>query len=383
MQDPFELPPDVLRRIPLFAEISKVLSWSGGPVNWDLARQIAVSIAAGDATPSPVQPSDHAEVAESVRIAELWLTESAGMPTPTHLVEARAATPVDWAEHAPGAFGELIDPIAAKASRAMSEASSNPSQDGMLVQALGQLAPMFMGIQAGTILGNLARDVTGSHDTGLPTADDAVLLVLPPIDETAQSYQLDRTSVRQWVALRAAAYRLVFEGFAGVRTNFFARYHNYVATLDLDLAQGMERLAQLDLSDPAGLQDALGDEGLFLHQPSPQTATAAASVSELLGLLEAHVDAAVSTVVSRIGDAGRIEEAFARRAIDAGAGRRMLSSFLGLDEPASRRESSSFIKALVDARGWPALERMWDDPAAMPTTEEITDPARWLARVPS
>jgi putative hydrolase len=381
MQDPFELPPDVLRRIPLFAEISKVLSWTGGPVNWDLARQIAVSIAAGETPPPPIQPSDHADVAEHVRVAELWLTESAGMPTPIHLVEARAATPVDWAEHAPGAFGELIDPIAAKASRALSESPPEAPQEGMLGQALGQLAPMFMGIQAGTILGNLAGDVTGSHDTGLPTADDAVLLVLHPIDETARTYQLERTSVRQWVAVRAAAYRLVFEGFSGVRTNFFARYHNYVATLDLDLAQGMERLAQLDLSDPSRLQDALGDEGLFAHQPSPQTAAAAAAVGELLALLEAHVDAAVSTVASRIGDAGRIAEVFARRSLDTGAGRRMLASFLGLDEPKSRRESIEFVRALVDARGWPVLERMWDDPVAMPSAEEISEPSRWLSRV--
>jgi putative hydrolase len=381
MQDPFELPPDVLRRIPLFAEISKVLSWSGGPVNWDLARQIAVSMAAGESPASPIGPSDHADVAEHVRVAELWLTEAAGMPTPSHLVEARAATPVDWAEHAPAAFGELIDPIAAKASRAMSESPPEAPQEGMLVQALGQLVPMFMGIQTGTILGTLARDVTGSHDTGLPTADDAVLLVLQPIDETAQTYQLERASVRQWVAVRAAAYRLLLEGFPGVRTNFFARYHNYVATLDLDLAQGMERLAQLDLNDPSGLQDALGDEGLFAHQPSPQTAAAAASVTELLALLEAHVDAAVSTVAPRIGDAGRIAEAFARRSLESAAGRRMLASFLGLEENTAHRDPPDFVHALVDARGWQALERMWDDPTAMPTAEELADPARWLARV--
>jgi len=95
MDDPFELPPDVLKRVPLFAEIQKVLSWSGGPVNWDLARQIAVSIAAGDAPGQAVSEQDHADVAEQVRVAELWLTDAVAMPTPTHLVKARAATQAD------------------------------------------------------------------------------------------------------------------------------------------------------------------------------------------------------------------------------------------------------------------------------------------------
>ena len=34
--------------MPLFAELGKLLSWSGGPVNWDLARQLANSAVQGD-----------------------------------------------------------------------------------------------------------------------------------------------------------------------------------------------------------------------------------------------------------------------------------------------------------------------------------------------
>src|SRR4051794_11812431 len=34
-------PADLLGKMPLFAELQKLMSWSGGPVNWDLARQSA------------------------------------------------------------------------------------------------------------------------------------------------------------------------------------------------------------------------------------------------------------------------------------------------------------------------------------------------------
>ena len=38
-------PDDLAGKIPLFAELQRLLSGSGGPVNWDLARQLAISSA--------------------------------------------------------------------------------------------------------------------------------------------------------------------------------------------------------------------------------------------------------------------------------------------------------------------------------------------------
>src|SRR4051812_24411931 len=41
-------PEDLIAKMPLFAELQKLMNWSGGPVNWDLARQGAISqLAAG------------------------------------------------------------------------------------------------------------------------------------------------------------------------------------------------------------------------------------------------------------------------------------------------------------------------------------------------
>src|SRR4051812_31801037 len=49
-------PEALLGKMPLFAELQKLMNWSGAPVNWDLARQGAISqLAAGH------QPSSDAE----------------------------------------------------------------------------------------------------------------------------------------------------------------------------------------------------------------------------------------------------------------------------------------------------------------------------------
>jgi len=387
MEDPFDLPqghpldlpPEVLQRIPFFRELSKVLAWSSGPVNWDLARQIAVSVAAGERAETRLPGSDAAEIAEHVRIAELWLADAAGFPSPSHLVAARAATAVDWAEHATTAFAELIDPIAAKMQRALTDATH--SDDNPIAGAVGQLAPMFMGMQAGQIIGTLAGEVTGSHDVGLPAHDDSLLIVTPAIDEIAVDASLDRRAVRQWVALRAAAHRMIYEGFPFVRAQFFASYHDYVSSLDVDLAEGLDRLRSLDMTDPARLQEALGDQNLFTPTPSGETAKAAERVTSLLGLIEAHVDIATRNAGTRAGDVAPIAAAFAGRASSATRGGELLESFIGLDRTAGRAPAHAFVDAVEHRAGWTVLNRMWEEPDAVPTAAEIEDPHAWIARV--
>jgi len=44
---PGGIPDDLAGKVPLFAELEKLLSWSGGPVNWDLARQLAITTVGG------------------------------------------------------------------------------------------------------------------------------------------------------------------------------------------------------------------------------------------------------------------------------------------------------------------------------------------------
>lgn len=384
MEDPFNLPPDVLGRIPLFAELAKVLAWKGGAVNWDLARQVAISIAAGERPSRPMEGSDHEAVAQAVRLAELWLEETAGMPAPSHLITARAATPEDWAEHATAALSELIDPVAAKAAGATSiENLPLPPgvEAGAIGQALAQLAPMFMGMQSGTVLGTLAREVTGAHELGMPTSEADLLLVLGAIDDFSRSYGLEPLATRQWIAIRAAAMRIIFEGFPLARAHFFSLYHNYVASLTFDLSDAFGRLQEMDLSDPAKMQEALGDEGLLAPKSSAESEAAASRVNGYLRLVEAHVAAAVNAAGAQAGDVARIEEAFRRRGAEKNRGARMFASFIGLDPTQGRRAAGPFVRAVLDARGFGALNHLWDEPDAFPTDAELEDPSAWLTRV--
>jgi uncharacterized protein (DUF2342 family) len=40
-----------------------------------------------------------------------------------------------------------------------------------------------------------------------------------------------------------------------------------------------------------------------------------------------------------------------------------------------------FVRAVAEAKGRPALARIWDGPETLPSAEEIADPDLWIARV--
>src|SRR5688500_14524749 len=62
-----------------FQQLGQLLSYSGGPVNWDLARDVARQTisAAGDRS---VADAQRRGVEEAVRLAELWLDPVTTIP---------------------------------------------------------------------------------------------------------------------------------------------------------------------------------------------------------------------------------------------------------------------------------------------------------------
>src|SRR6185437_15859157 len=70
-------------------QFADMLSWRGGPVNWDLAKNVArhAIVAAGD--PSVLE-AQRREITEAVRLADLWLDEAAEFPSGIRKIEPGA-----------------------------------------------------------------------------------------------------------------------------------------------------------------------------------------------------------------------------------------------------------------------------------------------------
>src|ERR671929_2275810 len=103
-------PEELLAKMPLFAELQKLMNWSGGPVNWDLARQGAISqLATGT---QPTSDAERAAVAEALRVADVWLDDVTDLPPGSERPPAWSR--VEWVEQTLPAWSALGDPLAEK-----------------------------------------------------------------------------------------------------------------------------------------------------------------------------------------------------------------------------------------------------------------------------
>lgn len=68
-----------------FQQLGQMLSYEGGPVNWDMAKQIArqtVSQGTQDGVKdASIGPADRTAVEEAVRLADLWLDDATSLPS--------------------------------------------------------------------------------------------------------------------------------------------------------------------------------------------------------------------------------------------------------------------------------------------------------------
>jgi hypothetical protein len=98
-------------------QFADMLSWQGGPVNWDLAKNVARHAIAAAGDPS-VLDAQRRDITEAVRLADLWLDEAAAFPSGIRKIEAWSRS--EWLEATFGVWAKLFEPIAAKGVEAMS-----------------------------------------------------------------------------------------------------------------------------------------------------------------------------------------------------------------------------------------------------------------------
>lgn len=412
MSDPFSGGPGGfdprMAGVPFFREMEKILSWRGGPVNWDLAQQTAASLAAPP-SPDPGRPAvalpagdrGDEEFAAAVAAAELWLDGVTDLPA----VEgpARAFDPVGWTRMAATSqgLGVYVEPVAEGMRDALT--SSLPEELSGMLGGLGgpgagggdalsaMLAPLgafLYGVQVGTVAGHLAGQLLGTYDLGLPTLDPTVVgTVGDTAARFAAEYGFDTTELRYWLALREAAHRRQFAGVEWLRDHVAGLMHRFASAAELDpegllgsLGAGLDPTA---MGDPERMREQLAGAEAFQVEPSPAQRGVLAELQALVAFTEAWVDTVVRAAAGdKLPALGRIEEAVLRRRAEKGPGERFLEQLVGLDlKPADLRAGAAFCAAVVAARGQAGLDRAWRGPASLPSPAELADPSRWLVRL--
>ena len=103
----------------------------------------------------------------------------------------------------------------------------------------------------------------------------------------------------------------------------------------------------------------------------------------VMSLLEGFSDYVMDEVGrDLVPGVAQISARFHERRTKRTAFERSMLRLTGMDlKMAQYQQGERFVRAIADARGAPALARLWTGPETLPREDEITHPERWMSRV--
>ncbi|HEY7143956.1 MAG TPA: zinc-dependent metalloprotease [Streptosporangiaceae bacterium] len=378
-------------------QFADLMSWQGGPVNWDLAKNVARQTVAAKGDASVLQV-ERDKVTEAIRLADLWLEDAASFPTGIRSVQAWSRS--EWVEATLPVWSKLCDPIAARAVDAMGGMlAEDPEELGnelppemrsamtALTGGLGALSGlgemmrriggMMVGGQTGSAVGALAREVVSSTDVGLPLGPDGTAALLPAgVAAFGAGLSVSEDEVRLFLALREAAHHRLFAHVPWLKARLLGAVEDYARGITVDASALREAMPQIDPANPQALNEALSGAALFQPEDTDAQKAALARLETMLALVEGWVAAVVGTAADgRLPQAGALAEAIRRRRATGGPAERTFATLVGLElRPRRLREAAAIWQGLTEARGVSGRDAVWAHPDLLPTAEDLDDP---------
>lgn len=369
----------------MLTQLGQMLSSAGsssGPVNYDLAKQLATQQLG---TVTPVRDADRSAVADAVRLAELWLDDVTTLPAGSHTTAAW--TPVDWLDASMPTWQRLCDPVAAKVATAWVDGLPEEARQlaGPMIGMMGQMGGLAFGSQLGQALGQLAGEVLTSTDVGLPLGP-AGTAALMPAAVAALATGLDRPQqeVIVYLAAREAAHQRLFGHVPWLRQRLLATVEEYASGITVDFSAIEELAKGLDpsmLQDPSALEGILS-QGTFEPTTTPAQKVALERLETLLALVEGWVDAVVTDALGeRLPGAAALRETLRRRRASGGPAEQTFATLVGLElRPRRLREAAELWRLMAERADADARDAVWSHPDLLPVAADLDDPAGFVER---
>jgi len=384
--------------LPFFGEMIKSMAGSG-PLQWDVARQVAMATAAdlGSATPASnteanVDPADRIALESLANIAFLHVEAATGLSTspgemPRTLLVVNRTT---WCHHTLEAYKPLFTELATSLTASQSVATDLEPQDPMIKMMAGltkMMAPAMMGMSVGSMVGTMSKHSFGQYEIPLPREPAQQMLLVPAnINAFAADWSLPVDDVRMWVLLQELTAHAVL-GVHHVRDTVLATVRSYIAGFRPNPTALFERMSNIEVTgnDPmAILQRFLSDPTLMLgavRSPEQEALSPVldAQIAAIIGFIDHNVDTAAAKV---LGSGSRIAEAVRRRRVEASPNDIFVEQLLGLRLSRQQLERGrAFIAGIVERGGNDGALQLFSAPGNLPTPNELDAPGLWLARL--
>jgi putative hydrolase len=378
-----------------FSQLMRMLQ-SQGPVNFDVARQVAGVIATSDpetGQPGTEPPIDRAAISAFdglVRAAQTAVADTTGIAA-VLTVPSRTVDRQGWSlatleglepvlESLAGALGSVPTP---DANATDAENAGEEALFGFLMQSL---LPVLLGVWAGWMIGQLSHQALGQYDLPLPLDGAPTLLfVSRNVDDFAAGWELPTDELRYALVLRETVHGAQ-RSIPWVREHLATLAKDYVSAYEMNSEALEEQLSGLDFTNPEAMQSLGGfaDAGALLGaMRSERQGPLLEELQRFVSVLEGYADVVVEAIGERMVSAhGRIDEALRRHRLERGDATAFVDRLLGLElERRHYEEGATFCRGVIERAGLDGLNRLWAGAHMVPTRPELEAPGLWLARI--
>jgi putative hydrolase len=322
-----------------------------------------------------------APTSEALRAAHnlacLWIATATDLGISD--IDIALLTREQWLEATFAAWTQIAEPVANGVSAAAS--TLIPTDDENLMAMVGPMMDMarnmgatMFGMQFGTSLANIAKDVLTGSDVGIPLTDNATASYLPAnIKSFVPEEQLRDAML--YIALREVAHVRLFSAASWLQPAIQTALHTYANSVKVDHSRIEEIMGSIDPTNPEAISDLMAS-GVLEPELTPEQKSALERLETLLALIEGWVTVVVAQAAAgRLGGLAANEEVFRRRRGAGGPAEQVFNGLVGLElRPRKIREAIALWETLTNQVGATERDARWTHPDLIPTSADLANP---------
>ncbi|WP_157413571.1 zinc-dependent metalloprotease [Agromyces allii] len=381
------LPNDPASVAALFSQLQQAMNHADDGIDWSAALRQGEQRAAS--AQLQVTDEERARLDQALQVASLWLDEAVvfgRLPDSPELLTRRG-----WVAATMPIWTQLAEPVALSIADALTRVMREQAPEEMQSMIAGASKLMrgiggaMFAMQLGQVVGQLASEVVSGGDVGIPLqADGRAALIPQNVAEFGADLDIPSTEIELYLAVRELAHARLFRHARWLRLNLISAITAYARGIEID-TERLEQLAEgFDPSNPTNtdeLRHAV-ESGALISAKSDAQQEALARLETMLALIEGWVDQATADATSRLPKSDAIAETIRRRRATGGPAESAFATLVGLEiRPRRMREAAAMWRAVTDAVGIEQRDALWAHPDLLPTSEDLDDPSRLIARL--
>ncbi|MDX6652962.1 MAG: hypothetical protein QOJ38_1743 [Solirubrobacterales bacterium] len=343
-----------------------------GLIDWDLAQRVAAGVAGS----GPEERLDASALIAAAEPSAELVIEYSGLRPKGALPEPELIDRREWVATNLATLRE----VAATIERRLADSLRLPGAFGAGARAIAGAAT---GVEVGLVSGYLAQRVVGQYDIALigPSRTPRLLFVGPNLVELRRRIGADRDLLLRWIALHESTHAVQFAAVPWLRDHVGGLVARLVETTELRI-EPQALLQRVRSFDPRPVIEGLRKGDLIRLLAGEERRELLDELQATMAVIEGYSDHVMDAVGEQLDPRyGEMRDRFEQQRTNRSPLELLITRLLGLDMKLRQYSlGKAFADATSERAGIEGLNRVWSEPAALPSLEELERPELWLAR---